>query len=120
MSRYCSFNTGVEVPTDVPVNLTAFGGSGSRNKITGYHIWQWDAARDGASCLRLIRKIENVYGLPHVVFAEFPPSAAGVGELWAWLHESKGVVSADVFAAWLVGCIIYHQLLWTPHLMGEW
>jgi len=38
MSSYCSFNTGVEVPTDAPVNLAAFGGSGRRNEITGYHI----------------------------------------------------------------------------------
>jgi hypothetical protein len=120
MGRYCSFNTGVEVPTDVPVDLATFGGSGRRNDITGYNIWQWDATRDGNTCLKVIRYLEKKWGLPHVAFAEFALSARGNAELWAWLHESKGSVPADVFAAWLVGCVIYHQLQWCPHLMGEW
>jgi hypothetical protein len=118
MGRYCSFNTGVEVLADV--DLKVFGGTGSLSATTGYYMWQWDARRDGDRCLAAVRELEAYWGLMHVSFCEFPASAEGSGELWRWLQENRGAAPSHIFEKWRVGCIIYHQLLWNPHLMGEW
>lgn len=118
MSRYCSFNTGVEVPVDV--DLKIFGGTGSLNAMTGCYMWQWEARRDGGRCLAAIRELESQWNLPHVSFVGFATSANGSGELWRWIQENRRGVPLHVYETWLVGCIIYHQLLWNPHLIGEW
>lgn len=120
MSHNCSFNTGVEIPTAGPVDITVFGGAGARNGTTGCYMWQWDARRDSERCLATIRDLEATWGLPHVSFASFSTGQQGSAEIWQWLQAHRAGVPAHAFEAWLVGCIIYHQLLWTPHLMGEW
>jgi hypothetical protein len=118
MGRYAFFSTGLEYKfafaTQESSDITKFGGwVHSETKI----IW---SSKEKDILLTRIRSLEHILGRSEFDFSQFEMSLEGTYEM----RESIDVKHSysPLIYTYLLGCLIYHQLLYTDVLICsfEW
>lgn len=121
MGRYAFFNTGLEYKfvfaTQDSEDILQFGGW-FNNSWTENPIVKWSAAEDGPRILEKLRSIEHVLGYTECEFSAVSADLDGTYELKDNLEARK---SHNIVAhfRYILGCLIYHQLLYTPVLQAH-
>lgn len=120
MGRYAFFNTGIEYKfafaTQESSDITMFGGRPGDKPLT----WSWLAQRDLPKVVACIEYLQSLLGLSKGVDIEaYEKTADGTQSLLFHIHDSiseKGLISLR----YLLGCAIYHQLLYRQELEAEY
>lgn len=123
MGRYAFFNTGLEYkfrfglqPSE---DILSFGGYYNMN-VDDPRV-KWDAEEECTGILEKLRAIESENKWPEVDFDGFSKDYDGTSKLrfHLWDQEDK-VAGSDVEKVrYHIGCLIYHQLLYTPKLSAH-
>ncbi len=141
MGRYAFFNTGLEYKfvfaTQDSKDILQFGGwfrlTGTppgvdvqyqtdtgrfNNSWTENPTVKWSAAEDGPRILEKIRSMEHILGYPECYFNAISADLDGTHELKDLVSKQR---SHDIAAhfRYILGCLIYHQLLYTPVLQAH-
>jgi hypothetical protein len=120
MGRYAFFNTGMEYKFWFAIqnssDILAFGGEGNGDYEDAKHEWTSDDLEYIHAKLVICAK-ENSLTLPD--FTKFEKSLDGTYEIYELEFEC---VDEKIAAYFTLGCVIYHQLLYTPTLKAryEW
>ena len=138
MGRYAFFNTGLEYKfvfaTQDSEDILQFGGwfrlavpppgvdvqyqpdtGRFNNSWTENPIVKWSAAENGPQILEKLRQIEHTLGYPECDFNAVSADLDGTHELKDTLYGKKPHNITAHFR-YILGCLIYHQLLYTPVL----
>lgn len=113
MGRYAYFNTdfeykfwfGIQPSSDV----LKFGGIANFTNDT--HSW---SEKDKKQIYNILQDMVDAYDLPVIQFDMYDISLEGTCELYSYLHYNSG--NPNQLATYILGCIIYHQLLYEPNL----
>ena len=116
MGRYAFFNTGFEYKFTFAVqeshDILTFGGE--YNLDEDDPNVEWVAEEDLAGILEKLRRLEEG---PAIDFEKFGKNLDGTHDLMNHLWDlSKDTADEVVHARYRLGCLIYHQLLYTPEL----
>ena len=118
MGRYAFFNTGLEYKFVFALqdseDILQFGGW-FNNSWTENPIVKWSAAEEGERILEKLRQLEHTLGLPECDFAAYSADLDGTGDLKEALFKQK-ITDHKARVRYVLGCLIYHQLLYTPVL----
>ena len=113
MGRSCFFNTGVEYkfafacqPSE---DILKFGGVPTF-AYEGSHKHEWTIV-DRPRILGRLRDIEISLDLPEFDIDTVEKTSEGTHKLAHMLHDSK-TQNTDLFATYMLGCLVYHQLLY--------
>ena len=117
MGRYAFFNTGVEYKFSFGIqnsgDIMLFGGLGNpfgcAKSAEPFHTW---TEEDAPFVLRRIREIEKDVDLAEIEFSDFVTSVKGTYDLKSYLSNLFNRYDEKVIAKYILGCIIYHQLLY--------
>jgi hypothetical protein len=115
MSRYALFSTGIEYKFTAQESIESFGGDGVCGYDMGAHYWTED---DGPRILAILKRIEIEYSITRPRFEKYSPDYNGTAALrWDLL-----LLDADdsIKYKYILGCIIYHQLLYNSPLSAEY
>lgn len=123
MGRYAFFNTGLEYKF-------CFGLQTSRDILSfgGYYNMkhddpqiEWDVEEELEGILEKLREIEAVTQWPKLDFDKFSKNCDGTEELRSYLWEQEDAVRGipKDKVRYHLGCLIYHQLLYTPQLSAH-
>jgi hypothetical protein len=124
MGRYASFSTGLEYKfwfgIQESYDIKKFYGEFdeySYDEYTGqYHI-SWKATLDKERIQKKLEQMrEKFAGLPVIQFDSFDASIYGTYELRTYITESVKGVDEKVHCKYVLGCLIYHQLLYENDL----
>jgi hypothetical protein len=85
---------------------------GSEDSMWDVYGYQWLPA-DRALILRDLRRLESELFLPTVDFHRFKFDKRGTESLLYYLQSSPIKRKRRLYAKYTLGCIIYHQLLYT-------
>jgi hypothetical protein len=114
MGRYAFFNTGLEYKFTFALqkssDILKFGGMPDSKEYS--HRW---SRNDQTMILGRVRDMEDVLGLPEMKFELYEKTLDGTHTL---RHDLWDIVVADaeLFSTYSLGCLIYHQLLYTEGL----
>lgn len=115
MGRYAYFNTGFEYKflyaVQESTDIHLFKGCVSKEECV--HIWD-DSER------RAIRKIILTFPFPEPVWSDYEKTVDGTRELLSELMETVPTQDLEYLARYTLGCVIYHQLLYTPVLKAKY
>jgi hypothetical protein len=119
MGRYAFFNTGFEYKFTFAVqesqDILTFGGDYNMDD-DGPSI-EWVADEDLTGILEKLRAIEEG---PAIDFEKFSKNLDGTHDLMDHLWDlSKEAADGAFHARYRLGCLIYHQLLYTPELSAD-
>jgi hypothetical protein len=125
MGRYAFFNTEFEYKfwfaTQDSKDITEFYGDFDKDSYDDqsgqYHI-SWNASLDKDRIRkRLDRMCEKYSGLPFVQWSKFPNHLDGTYTLrdYVTTHTTE-IVDGMVHAKYVLGCLIYHQLMYKEEL----
>ena len=119
MGRYAFFNTGFEYKFTFAVqeshDILTFGGN--YNMDDDDPGIEWVADEDLTGILEKLREIEEGHAID---FEKFSKDLDGTHDLMDHLRDlSKETVDGVVHARYRLGCLIYHQLLYTPELSAD-
>jgi hypothetical protein len=113
MGRYAFFNTGFEYKftfaTQPSEDMLKFGGT-PKFVYEGDHEHKWTIV-DRPRILDRIRDIEITLGLPPLDFDPYEKSLEGTSNLRHDLWDIR-TSNAELFTTYILGCILYHQLLY--------
>jgi hypothetical protein len=115
MSRYVLFSTGVEYKFTANESIESFGGDGVCGYDMGAHYWTED---DCARILYVLKQLETKYSIIRPQLEKYSPCCNGTAALrWDLL-----LLDIDDFIKYkyILGCIIYHQLLYNCPLSAEY
>lgn len=120
MGRYAFFNTGLEYKFVFAVqnseDIQRFGGW--YNNSATEPIIKWSAEEDAEIALARIRRYERYLGAPTCDFTVYSADLEGTQDLHDWLRAARREDNAE-FCAYMLGCLIYHQLLYEPALRAS-
>lgn len=116
MGRYAFFNTGLEYKFVFALqesqDILRFGGW-FNNSWTENPTVKWSATEDSPSILEKLRHMEHTLGLPECDFNAYSADIDGTHKLRDTLDNH------NTLARYVLGCLIYHQLLYTPVLRAH-
>jgi hypothetical protein len=138
MGRWAFFNTGLEYKFVFSVqsseDILRFGGwlrlaittreDDSERQYDGglfdsaSPVVKWSAPEDGERILEKLREMEAALGLPACDFAKFRADLEGTYTLKNTLFDQT-TEDAEAQALYVLGCLIYHQLLYMPALQAN-
>lgn len=122
MGRYAFFSTGFEYKFWFGIQGSAqiqwFGGYVSlEDWNTDEFEHTWEAEDDAAVALGEIRKLEVEHKIPAIDFEPFEKSLDGTHALRNFLRNHiPNTINENTQALYMLGCIIYHQITYTPKL----
>jgi hypothetical protein len=125
MGRYAFFSTGVEYKFHFGVqpssDIARFGGNfTAQNKEFGYSTHTWEDSDQEQIKARLEDLIAWI-GEEHPLFEEFPKTREGTYELKGALDLLyKADAPAEIISEYILGCLIYHQLLYSEVLVADY
>jgi hypothetical protein len=119
MGRYAFFNTGIEYKFAFAIqsseDIRLFGGINNDDYDDPQHAW--NAGLDAKLVLARLEQICTLgpYGIP--IWDEVPATVEGTYQLKESLRvKYENNVTGKLFYTFLLGCLIYHQLLYTENL----
>ena len=124
MGRYAFFNTGFEYKFAFAVqqseDIMKFGGKGNiYGEDAPYH--EWNAEKDMVFILNRLSDIESAYNYTRPDFEKFSKDTDGTYELGNSIYDlNKHISLCKEFYCYLLGCIIYHQLMYEPDLSATY
>lgn len=114
MGRYAFFSTGLEYKFAFGVqsshDITLFGG----RLVWDMRHMEW-SSEEKEYTLACIRHLETILGIEPTPFPEFKQTLNGTEALWNAI-EKKVKSKSELYYRVLLGCLIYHQLLYTAEL----
>ena len=117
MGRYAFFNTGFQYKFAFAVqestDILKFGGT-PEFAYEGDHKHSW-TIKDREPLLNRLRDLEISLGLPELKFEPYEKTLEGTSDLRHDLWDSV-VSNAELMETYRLGCLIYHQLLYTLDL----
>jgi hypothetical protein len=123
MGRYAFFNTGFEYKfrfgLQASGDILSFGGYYNMNQDDPRVKWDADEELDGV--LEKVRVIEAGSEWPALDFEKFSKDQDGTITLrsYLWSREDNLEGDAEEKVRYHIGCLIYHQLLYTPRLSAH-
>ncbi len=123
MGRYAFFNTGLEYKFGFGIqnseDIFRFGGCGNihgrYNNDNPYH--EWDAS-DKEYIKQNLEELEAMLNLLPCPFERFEKTLNGTYDLRYSLDSDHD--NRTLFYQYILGCLIYHQLLYTPNLRATY
>lgn len=120
MGRYSFFTTGLEYKFRFGVqpssDMRSFGGRICHEKYKGgdfYHEWE---QQDKETIEDQLKNLLSWLGVKPVNFESYEKNLDGTHELRNDLYDLYKEYSEDLVARYILGCCIYHQLLYTNKL----
>ncbi len=130
MGRYAFFSTGFEYKFGFGVqpssDIRCFGGvvcTSPAQYECGYFGHSWNMEKDGEEILYLLTKEADEESGVLPKFSEFPKDLSGTNLLWRWLYDNRQMIHKGIsmqIDTFKLGCLIYHQLLYTPDLIARY
>lgn len=126
MGRYAFFSTGLEYKfafaSQESEDIRLFGGvvaTGKYDLLYGKYRHEWNQKKDSETILQTLKSYTLDTELPFPDFTSFEASLEGTYKLKGWFYDHR-----HKFYEWLsgdantfeLGCLIYHQLSYTPNL----
>jgi hypothetical protein len=125
MGRYAFFTTGLEYKFYFGVqpseDIRSFGGVGSyKNYDQGYLSHSWNQS-DKATIEKELKDLLEWIGEEPIDFHKYEKKIEGTWKLKSDLYELyKSEHSAELVARYMLGCLIYHQLLYSNVLEADY
>ena len=127
MGRDIYFSTGIEhkfwTGIQPSEDITKFYGEGDNqydDDCGDIYQHQWEAKYDRERILAKLEKIQIKYNLPVIDWTEFPANTEGTEKLRFELFGIEPEGNLEAMAFYLLGAIIYHQLLYTELLSCQY
>lgn len=120
MGRYCFFNTGFEYKFLFAIqssyDITMFGGSGHATGERPYQEW---TRKDIPFITVMLSALERNLQISVPFQANtFDSSLKGTWDCSQILRERIKDKDPQLYAQYMLGCLILHQLLYTPELIA--
>ena len=125
MGRYAFFNTSVEYKFRFGIqdseDIRKFGGVGSYEGYeSGYSSHSWNQSDKETIEAELKRLLEWI-GIDLVDFSTYEKNSKGTQQLYSDMYDLYHKdYNEEVIARYILGCLIYHQLLYTESLQADY
>lgn len=122
MGRYAFFSSGFEYKFGYGFqsseDIQLFGGlgniHGNRFHSEPYHEWK---QHDLTYIEERLHAIEELCSIPHIDIESFRKSIDGTDDLRSKVRELYDIIPNEkMVGKYMIGCLIYHQLLYTKEL----
>lgn len=126
MGRYAFFNTGFEYKFWFGIqgsdHIRWFGGYVSVEDWDKHDFQHaWEVEDDTPVALGEIRKLEAEHGIPAIDFEPFEKTLDGTHALRTFLRDNiPDSLNENTQALYMLGCLIYHQITYTPNLTATY
>lgn len=126
MGRYAFFNTGFEYKFAFGIqnsdDILLFGGLGNPfgSAVSEGPYHEWKSSTDSSYVLEKIHQIEEDIDLSEVEFSDFSANLDGTHELKSYLSNLYDRYDNKAIAKYILGCAIYHQLIYKDVLTVEY
>ena len=118
MTRYAFFTTGFEYKftAQESTDIELFGGNGECAYENGVHYWTAD---DRPNIAMKLKMLEDLYNIPPTRFDDFAFDYNGTTAL-RWELFFLDIEDESIKNKYILGCIIYHQLLYHCPLSADY
>lgn len=125
MGRYAFFNTSVEYKFRFGIqdseDIRKFGGVGSYEGYESeYSSHSWNQS-DKETIEEELKRLLEWIGIDLVDFSTYEKNSKGTQQLYSDMYDLYHKdYNEEVIARYILGCLIYHQLLYTESLQADY
>lgn len=124
MGRILHFNTGFICDlsyNELCMDIVLYGGISNEDRNERHHGHVWNAAEDFVYIQTYLQEFTADCNFTEIDFTKYDASPEGTQELYTDLMKNiQTVNSENEIYNHILGCIIYHQLLYTDELVVKY
>lgn len=121
MGRIIQFNTGFCCNlsyNELCIDILLYGGLSDESWDERIHTWNTD--EDSVYIQKYLDELINEYNFTPVTFTTHPLVPGGTRQLYDELYKNIQLEHSDAYYNYMLGCILYHQLLYTTNLVAKY